>query len=210
MPTEKEELMSTKKEKRSTEHEKSTMPDIQKNNEQLDRSRYTLDLVNGWISSADSKIGTFGTVLAVVAAVFVYIADKIFSYVDTSVLTNPLLLTWSKIFAVLSSVTLVIAVLYCLLSLSPSLQFSFSCKVKNINHFSIFYEDIARMDSAEEYIRLAKESTEENFTDEVMRETYINSGICSKKMHRFRKGAIASVLSIIFYIGWILFYILAY
>lgn len=37
MPTEKEELMSTKKEKRSTEHEKSTMPDIQKNNEQLDR-----------------------------------------------------------------------------------------------------------------------------------------------------------------------------
>ena len=210
MPTEKEELMSTKKEKRSTEHEKSTMPDIQKNNEQLDRSRYTLDLVNGWISSADSKIGTFGTVLAVVAAVFVYIADKLFSYVDTSVLTNPLLLTWSKIFAVLSSVTLVIAVLYCLLSLSPSLQSSFSCKVKNINHFSIFYEDIARMDSAEEYIRLAKESTEENFTDEVMRETYINSGICSKKMHRFRKGAIASVLSIIFYIGWILFYILAY
>ena len=66
------------------------------------------------------------------------------------------------------------------------------------------------MNSAEEYIRLAKESTEEMFTEEVMRETYINSGICSKKMHRFRKAAVASVLSILFYIGWILFYALAY
>ena len=183
---------------------------MQKNIKQTDQSKYNLDLVNGWIASADSKIGTFGTVLAVVAAVFVYIADKIFSYVDTNVLTNPLLLTWSTACAVMSSVTLVIAILYCLLSLSPSLKSAFSCKTENVNRFSIFYEDIARINSAEEYIRLAKESTEEMFTEEVMRETYINSGICSKKMHRFRKAAVASVLSILFYIGWILFYALAY
>ena len=210
MPTEKGGLMSTKKKKREKESEPSTLPDMQKNIKQTDQSKYNLDLVNGWIASADSKIGTFGTVLAVVAAVFVYIADKIFSYVDTNVLTNPLLLTWSTACAVMSSVTLVIAILYCLLSLSPSLKSAFSCKTENVNRFSIFYEDIARINSAEEYIRLAKESTEEMFTEEVMRETYINSGICSKKMHRFRKAAVASVLSILFYIGWILFYALAY
>lgn len=210
MLMEKGELMSTEKKKRDTQHDPSTMSDIQKINDQSELSRYNLDLVNGWIASADSKIGTFGTVLAFVAAAFVYIADKIFSYIDTTVLINPLLLACSKVYAAISVISLVTAVFYCLLALSPSLKSALSSKAQNANNFSIFYEDIAKMSSAEEYIRLAKESTEEMFTDELMRETYINSGICSRKMHRFRKGAIASVICILFYIGWILFYFLAY
>ncbi len=202
--------MSTKEKKRDTKQNEKTILDIQKSNELSDRSRYNLDLVNGWISSADSKIGTFGTVFAVVAAVFVYVADMIFSYVDNSVLVNPILLTWSTFFAVSSFLALVVAIILCLVALRPSLKSKFSRKFKKISYFSIFYEDIARIESADEYIRIAKESTRDKFTDEVMREIYFNSRICSNKMHLFKNAFIASILSIIFYVSWILFYVLAY
>lgn len=202
--------MSTKEKKINTKQKKLTNPILLDNNEQSDRMRYNMDLVNGWISCADSKIGTFGTVFAVVAAVFVYIADMIFSNVDTTDLSNPLLLTWSNISALLSFLTLILAIILCLFALNPSLKSSCSCKKINTNHFSIFYEDIFRMVSGEEYIRLAKKTTEEQFTNELMREIYINSGICSKKMHLFRIGIVVSILSIIFYLMWVLFYVLAY
>ena len=60
----------------------------------FEKSKYGLDLVNGWISSADSKIGTFGAVYAVVVAVFVYISENFFSKVDFKNLKNKILLQW--------------------------------------------------------------------------------------------------------------------
>ena len=147
-----------------------TNPILQDNDKQTDRTRYNLDLVNGWISSADSKIGTFGTVFAVVAAVFVYIADMIFSNVDTSDLSNPLLLTWSNVFAVASFMTLVSAILLCLWALKPSLKSSCLFKRNITNRFSIFYEDISKIVSEEEYmVRVSKVNTSFSLVDSYVR-----------------------------------------
>lgn len=176
----------------------------------FEKSKYGLDLVNGWISSADSKIGTFGAVYAVVVAVFVYIADKFFATVDCTNVINPILLQWSKYSAIAAIVSVLITIFFCLWSLSPSFTSVFSKKQCTVNQFSLFYDDVAKVSSVGEYVKLAKEVSDEQFTEEIMKETYYNSEICSKKMHRFKKGVIAAVSSILFYAGWILFFYLAY
>ena len=78
----------------------------------FEKSKYGLDLVNGWISSADSKIGTFGAVYAVVVAVFVYIADKFFATVDCTNVINPILLQWSKYSAIAAIVSVLITIFF--------------------------------------------------------------------------------------------------
>lgn len=59
---------------------------------------------------------------------------------------------------------------------------------------------ILKLFEKDKYIDLAKANNLQSFNDDLEEEIHANASICSKKMHYFRKGLIASSLSIMFYI----------
>lgn len=58
----------------------------------------------------------------------------------------------------------------------------------NNARFSVFYDEIKRFSNSQEFINAAKNTTQEEFAEEILKEAYCNSTICAKKMRRFRKG----------------------
>ena len=74
--------------------------------------------------------------------------------------------------------------------------------------YSIFYDEIKDFEKADEFVKAAKAANAEMFNEEILKEIYYNSGICSKKMHWFRKGAIASFVTIALSLLAALFYFL--
>ncbi|MDD6069693.1 MAG: DUF5706 domain-containing protein, partial [Clostridiales bacterium] len=91
-------------------------------------------------------------------------------------------------------VTFLVCLWYYFLALNPSLISSKSEIEKP--KYSIFYKDISRFANVDAYMECTKDVTEEAFNQELMREIYINSDICTKKMQRFKTGMWCSVISI--------------
>jgi hypothetical protein len=156
----------------------------------LERSKYSLDLVNDWIVSADSKISTSCGIVSVAVAVLVFVAENMLSKID---IANKTIIesweTWFFITAICAVITFLFSLFFHFFALNPSF---FSGHKKNENSekkkCNIFYEDIKEYKNAEEYISAARKMSEDQFIDDALREIYANSIICSKKMHRFRIG----------------------
>mgnify|MGYP004592530055 FL=1 len=76
--------------------------------------------------------------------------------------------------------------------------------------FSIFYYEIQNFERPEEYVKSAREMSQAGFVDEVLKEVYYNSTICSKKMQRFKVGVIFAIITIILSIFSGILYYYAY
>lgn len=61
-------------------------------------------------------------------------------------------------------------------------------QAEETNRYSIFYEDIKNFESVDDYKRACNNATLQMLNDEILNEIYINSGICSKKMHNYKIG----------------------
>lgn len=183
---------------KATDTRGTTTPEGKTNSDLIDRSKYSLDLINTWIISADSKIGTSCGIVSVVEAILVFIAENVLSKIDT---TNGAVEPWRTLFIVsmlLAIITFLVALYFHINALSPSF---FSGKWRGKRNEKkkclIFYEDIKDYKDAEEYINAVKEVSEDQFVDDILREVYCNSDICSKKMHIFKKGLWMAFVSII-------------
>lgn len=191
---------TTEKIKAATPQEKN-VPEEMRDSGLLERSKYSLDLINTWITSADSKISTSCGIVSVVVAVLVFVVENILSKIDTA---NGAIEPWKTLFivAALIAVIMFLISLFChLRALSPSF-FSGKDKSKQSKKEKccIFYEDIKDYKNADEYIRAVRKMSEDQFVDNILQEAYCNSDICSKKMHEFKKGlwtAFASIVMII-------------
>lgn len=195
--------MNTPKTKKDTKGNRKTAPQEilipaeKHDNGLLERSKYSLDLINGWITSADSKISTSCGIVSVVVAVLVFVAENILSKIDTA---NGAAEPWKSFFivtALIAVITFVLSLFCHIRALSPSF---FSGKGKSEQgkkgKCCIFYEDIKDYKDAEEYIRVVRKMPEDQFVDDILREVYCNSDICSKKMHEFKKGLWMAFVSI--------------
>ena len=78
----------------------------------LERSKYSLDLINTWITSADSKISTSCGIVSVVVAVLVFVAENILSKIDR---TNGAIELW-KIWFIITAAGAVITFLLSLIA----------------------------------------------------------------------------------------------
>lgn len=165
----------------------------------LERSKYTLDVVNSWINSADSKVGTSCEILTIMCT-----ALSIFSFnIYEKYMTENLQTVSSNCVIVMLMIGAVGffmgSMFFHFWAIYPNLFGKTDDKV--INEFSIFYEEIRKHISPESYIKIAKESTEDEFIDEVLREVFYNSEICSKKMKRFKIGIGLATISVIMFIA---------
>ena len=191
----------TKGNRKGAAPQEKPIPEEKHDSGLLERSKYSLDLINTWISSADSKISTSCGIVSVVVAVLVFVAENILSKIDR---TNGAIEPWRILFiitALIAVISFLLSLLYHIRALSPSF---FSGKSKSEQgkkgKCCIFYEDIKDYKDAEEYIRVVRKMPEDQFVDDILREVYCNSDICSKKMHEFKKGlwiAFASITMII-------------
>lgn len=176
----------------------------------LERSKYSLDLINGWIVSADSKISTSCGIVSVAVAALIFVAENALSKIDT---TRGAIEPWKTCFIVtgLGVVsTFVMSLLFHFLALSPRFLTGKNSGDQSKKKCNIFYEDIKDYKDAEEYINAVRNMSEGKFVDDVLRESYYNSKICSKKMHRFKIGLWMAFASIVLILICSLCYFLMY
>ena len=177
----------------------------------IERCKYSQDLINTWITSADSKISTSCGIVSVVVAVLVFVVENILSKIDT---TNGAIEPWKSQFIISAAgavITFILSLFFHLLALSPKFFAGKNTgdQSKN-NKCNIFYEDIKDYKDAEDYIHAVRKMSENEFVDDVLRETYYNSRICSKKMHRFKIGLWMAFVSMILILICALCYFLMY
>ncbi len=179
---------------------KHNMPDLKNNtgetNKQnstfLERSEYTLELVNSWISNADTKVSISSGVFSVIVAVIVFVAENTLK--NNTVVANPSIYKWFVCSSIFSAIAFLASEFFHLWAISPSFIAGKKHLRKNEEPgFSIFYDEIRLFRSAERYASAAREVTEWQYEDEVLKEVFYNSRICSTKMIRFKIGI---------WIGW--------
>lgn len=180
---------------------KHHMPDLKNNtgeaNKQnstlLERSEYTLELVNSWISNADTKVSISSGVFSVVMAVIVFIAENTLKNNNAAV-ANPSVHKWFVYASIISAIAFLASEFFHLWAISPSFKAGKKHLRKNEEPgFSVFYDEIRLFSSAEQYASVFREASERQYEDEVLKEVFYNSKICIQKMIRFKIGI---------WIGW--------
>lgn len=166
----------------------------------LERSQYSLDLVNIWINNADTKVSISCGVFSVIIAVIVFTAENILE--NTLEQINCIIYSWFHIVGIITVIAFMASIFFHLWAINP-LFFSESKFTKKKSSkktekppFSIFYDEIRLFDNPDDYIKAAKDISEEVFTDEILKEVYFNSKICSQKMRRFKTGIILAFITI--------------
>ena len=185
----------------------------------LDRSKYSLELVNGWIIAADTKVSISCGVFSFMVAVLVFVAENILNKIDKSAGVNTRIYLFFIVAMVISAITFLISIFLHLKAISPSFKSEERIKrnccplnkdINMQNDFSLFYDKIRRFESPEEYIQSAHNCSEKQFEEEVLREVYINSGICTNKMKRFKRGIWLGWISILLIVSCSILYYCAY
>lgn len=121
----------------------------------LDRSRYNLELVNGWFIAADSKTSASCGIVSVVVAVLVYVAENLLSKLLTE---NGIDGNWKMLFmfsAISAVLTFILSVFFHIWALSPSFLSESNNKTNTMKPI-IFFEDIREFKNVTEYIEVAK------------------------------------------------------
>lgn len=156
-----------------------------------ERAEYVYEQVNHWIENADSKVGIACGVFSGVFGVVTFLTEQ---YVKTP--ENPVIQPcWESVYRTSFKVSLfvmAVAVLFYAFAIIPSLKKSGKSKKKT---YPIFYGDIAALDVCA-YKRLMTKGNDQTYRTELIVETWVNSGICLKKMKRYRLGVILSFIAI--------------
>ena len=157
----------------------------------IERNKYVLDLVNSWISNADNKIEMAFAILSAILALGVFVTEDLLSGIKTTTV-NTCLMCWFHLLVIVSGLLFLASVWFYIQCIIPRFT-----KDNLMNkRYSIFYDEIKNYKSYKEYIDVCKNANDEMFNEEIVKEIYFNSCICSKKMRNFRRGIILSGLSI--------------
>lgn len=178
-------------EKKEKENMRETEESIEAN--KIENNKYVLEQINSWINNADSKVGMACGITSVVMAVIAIIAESILGEMDTKNL-NLGAMSLFYLFLIVASVTFVISLSFYFLAINPSL-ISGQSDIEGPK-YSIFFKDIAKFQGADALMESYKEASLEDFNKELIREIYMNSGICTDKMKYFKKGMWISVIAV--------------
>lgn len=168
----------------------------------LEHSQYSLDLVNTWINGADTKVSISCGVFSVVIAVIVFAAENILGELEKPEQTGSFIYTLFHIVVIITVIVFLTSIFLHLWAIKPSF-FSGSKSSKRQKKkesmpptFTIFYDEIRSFENSTDYVKAAKGISEEQYTEEILKEVYFNSKICSKKMHLFKTGIIFAIMTI--------------
>ena len=153
-------------------------------NSKIDQSKYVFDLVNKWIENADNKVGVSCGVFGGVYGILAFLGGRI----TGDIVKQEWLKNTSTLCFAVSAIIMGISVLFYVLAINPNLSYKSSKHDSKIrSHYPVYYGDIAGM-NIDHYLKVVNEASSACFIDEIQRETHINSGICFRKMKRYRVG----------------------
>ena len=160
----------------------------------LERSKYVYEQINGWITNADDKVSVSCGIFAGAFGVISFLAEQHIKTPDNPVVDE----FWKTIYKggfVISIILMIIAVYFYARAIIPNLKSSGDGESTH-KRYPIFYGDIHSL-KLEEYQKLMSNGTDNDFNDELVLESWYNSGICMQKMEWYKRGVIASMIAIV-------------
>jgi hypothetical protein len=153
-----------------------------------DTSYRTLELVNSWITAADSK----SSILLAFIALLVGLTSNSYSkIVDVILNGNNLSTTFGIVIAVLYLIVLVLVIYHLILVFTARLITRTSNDLNNL----VSFISISNM-TDHEYLDLAKKATDKELCEMILKQVNINSKIAYQKMKQFNKALMYSFILI--------------
>ena len=162
----------------------------------IENAKYSYDQVNGWINNADNKVSVSCGVFTGVFGVISFLAER---FTGSTIINE----CWHCVHRgsfILSFIALGISIFAYVLAINPNLG---SNEMKSEDgqpskKYPIYFGDISDIKNGAEYITVIKSASNNDFLNELLFETYHNSGICARKMQRYRFGLWSSCASVVF------------
>lgn len=153
-----------------------------------DTSYRTLELVNSWITAADSK----SSILLAFIALLVGLTSNSYSkIVDVILNGNSVSITFGIIIAVLYLIVLVLVIYHLILVFTARLKIDTSSDHGNL----VSFISISNM-TVLEYLSLTKKATDEEVCEMILKQVNVNSQIAHKKMKQFNNALMYSLILI--------------
>lgn len=154
----------------------------------IEKNRYTFNVVNDWIKFADQKISIIFGLFSVLIPLIVSSSFAKLENINEKTFYYYFLLVISLVGLILFCV----GAYFFLWALVPNLK-----HIDDNKKYSLFFGKISKFKKWDEYYAVAQNIDDEEYNKELIQEIYTNSGICNKKMLRFKSGVILSGLAFI-------------
>lgn len=161
--------------------------------ENIEQNKYTLDLINQWIQHAENKASLLLAFVVSFSGIIQFICSKL---IIPTYETSPKLFIVFIIVLTLGSIFFIISIIFFLMVIFPNLT-GYNLTE---NKYSIFFENITSFQSFDSYYKLVRKSNTEQFNKEIIKEIFINSKICSKKMKHIKFAIISFIIASVFMI----------
>mgnify|MGYP006994669763 FL=1 len=163
----------------------------------LERSKYSLELVNTWINNADTKVGISCAIMTFIFGIIAFVAENLLFEKTFEGEPNGTLMVCFKASMAVAVILFILFLLFHFLAIKPRL-FLEKPKKEEKATFSIFYAKISKCKNANEFMMLAKNADKVAFIDEILKEIFINSKICTTKMTYFKIGLWSAIVGLFF------------
>lgn len=161
--------------------------------ENIDQNKYIFDLINQWIQHAENKASLLLAFVVALSGIIQFVCSKL---IIPTYETSPKIFIIFIIVLTLVIIFFIISIIFFLTVIFPSLTSYNSTG----NKYSIFFKDIASFQSFDSYYKLVIETNDKQFNEEIIKEIYINSKICSKKMKHIKLAIISFIIALVFMI----------
>lgn len=162
----------------------------------IDDYKYALDSINSWIISADNKVSIYCGMYSVVIAVITFAANHVLSAAgDKSTEINQTAYGWLIALIIIAVVSFLASIWFYSWSVKPNL-IGKKTEKKGTDKMSLFYRDISKFQTPEEFVNVVKNANREKYLEELLTEVYYNSIVCTKKMIRFQVAVVLSTISV--------------
>lgn len=187
--------MKESKNMKKTEEATKRKNDSYEVEQKINDYRYELDSINAWIVNADNKVSIYCGLYSIVLAVIAFVAKYIL-FDDTPADVGCSCYRWFQFFAIMTLLSFLTAIYFYTWAVKPNMIGKTKKNNTDIRENSLFYKDISRFRSADEYIKIVYEADRDDYCKELLKEVYFNSKVCTEKMKHFQVGVIASGASI--------------
>lgn len=166
--------------------------------ELIEELKYSLDLVNYWIDKADFKVSVSMGLFPLITALLQYLFSSV-----SGKAANPYIQLFVHMIVSVCILLVFASTILFLFALKPNLKTG--GKPSEKKKYLLYYGDVQEenLDSFKEAIR---QSTENDYANELMNEIHQNSKICYNKMRKFKIGILLSLFSLIGQLFCFVFY----
>lgn len=177
----------------------------------IDDYKYILDIINSWIASADNKVSIYCGMYSAVIAAITFAANHLLSGLHASSNdVNQMAYTIFSLCVVIAIITFLVSIVFYTLSVKPKLLGKKCSKKGRRQEYSLFYANIASFEDPDEFVDAVKNSNRQDYYQELLKEVYYNSDVCTEKMKSFQIAVISSAVSVFMTVGACIAYYFSY